>query len=188
MCMFQKLFAVIGHFFGDLFNGAAKAWRKLSPEVQNSLLHGSAIVKAINDNINSTPDFILDFVRSKFPDLSLNALKTGLQKVTEGLNVAEGINTDDLQAMIKAIQGYLATKKGTTWAAISHTIGSLFAIGVAPAGTKFALISSLLEFVYHRFIKHDRTDDGTDEDANDTSGDQTNAGSGDQTNSGNAGQ
>jgi hypothetical protein len=163
--MFKKLFSKIGSFFSDLFNGAAKAWHKLSPEVQNSLLHGSAIVKAINDNINATPDFILDIVQKKFPNLPLDKIKAGLQKVAEGLNVAEGINTDDLLALIKALQDYLATKtkNGTTWAAISHTIASIFAIAVAPKGTKFAVVSSLLEYVYHRFIKHDQADDDLSE-------------------------
>lgn len=159
MGFLKNLLNKIGHFFSDLFNAAEKTWHKLEPAVQDALLHGSAIVKAINDNISATPDFILQFLQKKWPELSEDKIKSGLAAVTNALNIAEGINTDDLPSLIKALQEYLAKQKGKIWAGISHTIASIFAITVAPAGTKFATISSLLEYVYHRFIKGDAVDD-----------------------------
>lgn len=145
----------IGDFFGALFNGAKKAWKKLSPEIQSALLHGSAVVEAINSNIDKTPDFIIEFLLQKFPDLNIDRLKAGLAEVAKGLKIAEDTNSDDLATLIQNIQKYLSEQKGALWAAISHSIASIFAIAVAPGGTKFAAISSLIEWVYHTYIKKD---------------------------------
>lgn len=153
MGFLDKLFHAIGSIFTGLFNSAKKTWKKLSPEVQNALLHGSAVVATINDNIDASPDFIIEILQKKFPDLTKEKLHEGLGKVAEALKLAEATNTDDLETLIKNIQVYLGSLKGKVWAAISHTIASVFAVVAAPPETKFAVISSMIEYVYQHLIK-----------------------------------
>lgn len=151
----EKLFKAIGSLFTGLFNSARKTWKKLSPEVQNALLHGSAVVDTINNNVDAAPDFIIEILQKRFPDLTKEKLHEGLAKVATALKLAEENNTDDLETLIKNIQVYLGGLKGKIWAAISHSIASIFSIVVAPPETKFAVVSSLIEYVYHHYIKKD---------------------------------
>ena len=71
----------------------------------------------------------------------------------EGLTIAEGVNTDDLEAMIKNLQTYLAGLKGHTWEKISHTLSLGISVALAPGGTKLAAIVTLMEYVYQDLIK-----------------------------------
>lgn len=152
----DKLFKAIGTIFTGLFGSAKKTWKKLSPEVQNAMLHGSQVVETINSNIDASPAFIIELLAKKFPDLTKEKLHEGLGKVAVALKLAQEMNSDDLLTLIQTLQTYLGSLKGKVWAAISHSIASVFAIVVAPAATKFAAISSLMEFVYHTFIKKDK--------------------------------
>lgn len=143
----------IGNFFTNLFSNAAKVWKKLSPELQASMLHGSAIIAAVNDNIDKAPTFVIEILQKKFPDLSVEKIKLALKAAAQGLSIAEGVNSDDLESSIKNLQVYLSGLKGATWAKISHTLSAGIAIALAPAGTKLAAIVSLLEYVYQDLIK-----------------------------------
>lgn len=151
----EKLFSAIGSIFTGIFTSAKKTWKHLSPEVQAALIHGSAVVDTINKNLSGSPDFIIELLRQKYPDLTREKLEDGLNKVATSLKLIEEGNSDDLETVIKNIQVYLGAQKGKIWAAISHSIASIFAIVTAPSETKFAAVSSLLEFVYHSFIKKD---------------------------------
>jgi hypothetical protein len=150
-----KLLAAIGSLFTGLFNEAHRVWKKLSPEIQAAMLHGSAIVDVINKNIDAAPAFIIELLQKKFPDLTLEKLHSGLNEVAKGLNIAETVNNDELGTLIEKLQVYLNSLNDGVWAGISHTIASIFAVITVPAGTKFATISSLMEYVYHHFIKKD---------------------------------
>lgn len=149
----KKLLSLIGLFFTGLFNSAQKTWNKLSPEVKAALMNGSGIIEIINSNIDQTPDFVIQLIQKKFPELTIEKIKDGLHQAALGLSIANEINNADLKATIVNLQKYLEGLKGTTWAKISQTLALGFAAAIAPKGTKFAAISSLMEFVYHSFIK-----------------------------------
>lgn len=149
----KKLLSIIGDFFTSLFGGAKKTWKKLSPEVQAALLNGSGIIEIINTNVDEAPDFVIELIQKAFPNLDIEKLKDGLHQAALGLTVAESINNADLQTTIENLQAYLKGLQGTTWAKISQALALGIAAALAPPTTKFAAISSLIEFVYHSFIK-----------------------------------
>ncbi len=153
----DKFLSKIGDVFSSLFNSAKKTWVKLSPEVQNAMLHGSAVFAAINKFRDAAPDFIIDFLTKKYPDLPVEKLFDGLTKVSLALNIAEGINSPDLETTIKNLQAYFASKKddGKIWATLSHAAASILAVILAPAGTKVAVVISLIEYVFQDKVKGD---------------------------------
>ena len=148
-----KLLHSIGDFFTHLFSSAAKTWKKVSPELQAALLVGSDIVNELNLNIDQTPDFIIDLLLQKHPELTKEQLHAYLQQASSGLATAHEINNQDLETTISALQKFMGSLEGSTWAKISNTLAAGIAAAKAPAGTKFAAISSLLNYVYHAFIK-----------------------------------
>lgn len=149
----DKLFKAIGDFFSGLFKSAKKTWNKLSPEIQNAMLKGSGLVAIINDNVDKAPDFVIDIIKKKYPDFSIEKIKEAIKKGSEGLTIAGGINDNDLAVTIGNLQKYLSTLEGKTWAKISHTLGLGISAAIAPKETKMAALSSLLDYVYHDLIK-----------------------------------
>lgn len=149
----DKLFKSIGLFFVGLFNAAAKAWKKISPELQSAMIQGSGIVKIINDNIGKDSSIILDLIKLKYPDLDETKLKEALAKVTADLKLGQELNSDDLVKTLDAIGQHLNGLEGTDWAKASHTIYMIISVFLAPAGTKVAAIISLAEYVYHQLVK-----------------------------------
>jgi hypothetical protein len=149
----NKLLSKIGHFFTDLFNGAEKAWEKLSPEVQNAMLQASGIVDIINTNLDKVPEDLLNIINDKFPSLPVDRLKTALHTVAQDLKMAEGVNDADILTLLQHIQQYLKAREGSRWANASDAIAKIIAIVVAPSSTRFEAIASLMVWVYQTFIK-----------------------------------
>ena len=141
------------HIFTDLFNSAEKAWHKLEPEVQDSLIKGSGIIEVINKNIESTPDEVFELIQKKFPDVTKEKLEAGLQKVSEGFGIATDVtNTPDLQTLITNIQKYLSSLKGKFWESASSIAAQLLSIFFAPDETPFAKVVQFIEYAYRKII------------------------------------
>lgn len=149
----KTFFGNIGDFFEGLFNAAKRTWNKLEPAVQNSILHGSGVVEAINRNLDKTPDFIINLIKSKYPSFDLEKLKLGIAEITKGLNIASDIEDPDLETMVANLQVYLKGLSGKTWAIISNSMANIIAVFTAPGGTKVAAIVQLMEFAYQSFVK-----------------------------------
>ncbi len=138
------------HIFTDLFNSAEKAWHKLEPEVQAALIHGSGVVKVINENLDKTPDIVFSIIEKKFPDLTKANLESGLAKVNAAFGIAEGVDSPDLLTLIQNIQKYLSGLKGKFWENASSIISQTLAIALAPDETPFAKIVQFIEFVFRK--------------------------------------
>ncbi|PPK97840.1 hypothetical protein, partial [Parapedobacter indicus] len=98
----------------------------------------------------------IELIQKAFPNIDRPTLLVGLKGVTEGLNIADGIVDNDLQATVGRLQEYLSglkSERAGFWAGISSLAAKLLAFGFAPAGTKWATFEALMEFVYQRFIK-----------------------------------
>jgi hypothetical protein len=138
------------HWFTDLFNSAEKAWHKLEPQVQNALIHGSGVVKVINDNLQATPQVIFDLIDKKFPDLTKENLTAGLAKVSASFGIAEAVDSPDILTLIQNLQKYFSGLKGKFWEAAASTISQVLAIALAPDETPMAKIVQLIEFVFRK--------------------------------------
>lgn len=148
-----KFFKSVGSFFKGLFNASQKTWDNLSPEIKLAMEQGSKLVAVINENIDASPAFVFELMQLKYPEFTKEKLHEILQKGTEGLNVIGGVNNPEILTTIMNLQSYLGSLKGKAWANMSQTIGKGIAAFLAPKETKFAVISSLFEFLYQTYIK-----------------------------------
>lgn len=149
----QKLIAVIGTIFKALFNSAKTVYNKLPDDVKDAMLHGAGIVDLINGMLDKTPAEIREAIQTQYPKLNVKQLEAAIISVLRTFNITDNINS--LDDAIEALKNYLATHNGKAWANISHSIGTGLAALLAPKETKLATITSLIEFVYHRFVKKD---------------------------------
>lgn len=148
---FGRLLAAIGGIFKHVFEGARKTFDQLTPEQQAALKHGSGVVALINSELNNTPAEVRAAILEQFPDLDIATLETGLFQVATSFNLAP--KEHNLEDIIAALQAYLSTLHGSIWEGITQGVASVLAVILAPAGTKFAAVGQLMEYVYQTFFK-----------------------------------
>jgi hypothetical protein len=83
--------------------------------------------------------------------LDIKSLTSGLLAVAKGFNL--NVDENSLPDIIAKIQAYLKSLEGNVWDAIVQGAANIVAIFLAPAGTKFGAIATLMEYVYQTFFK-----------------------------------
>lgn len=151
-----NLFKKIGEIFVSLAKGAEKVWEKTEPEIQDAMLKASGIVDTINKYIDETPDFIFEILKNKFPEFSEEKIKEIIDEVHKDLNLAKDGVTTDLNQTIQNIADYIKQHTGSKWAKISEEIANGIALFLAPAGTAWNKIGTIMWWVYQTFIKKDK--------------------------------
>lgn len=152
---FGKLIEKLGdiwEWFEGLFDAAEKAWDKLDDKVKDALKQGSGIIDILYNTLDMTPDFVFAEIQKRFPDLTEEKLREGLDELAIVSNIEI---TPDLFQTIKNIQDYLATvvKPGSIGEGVLSTSAQVLAIALAPDKTPFAKIGMLIEYVYRKYIK-----------------------------------
>lgn len=157
---FGRLLATIVTLFGSIFHhvlaGAEETWKSLPQDVQDALIHGSGIMALINTMLGSTVDQVRAAIQEQFPDVSEAALEAGLFAIAHAFNLAP--KDGDLDDCIAQLQAYLAKQEqqSTVWESIMHTASLTLATILAPNGTMFGALATLIEYVYQTFIKKDK--------------------------------
>lgn len=149
-----KLFQKIGIIFKSIFSNSNKVWGKLSPEIQQSFIQGSDILRIVNENDSLSGDEILNEIQKEHPGIDLDKLKEGLLSVLSTLNVQKGLGEETLIILLEILANYLKSKEKEVWAAVSSLASKLIAYALS-GGTlvSWATFELLMEFVYHNFIK-----------------------------------
>lgn len=139
------------HIFTDLFNSAEKAWHKLEPKVQDALVHGSGIIKILNDNLEKTPDVVFTIIQEKYPDITKEYLHDGLNKVAEAFKIPSA----DLLTTIENLQVYLLSMSGSgkVFDVVRSALAQILSFALAPEQTAAGLISNLIEWVFRKKVK-----------------------------------
>jgi hypothetical protein len=151
MKFFEKILAAIGHLFTNLMKEAERVYKQLPEDVQTSIEHGSAIVAVINSLLTSAPQEIIDALQKKYPAISITQLTATVFDILKQLNITQ---VGSLEEGIAELQKHLIrAQENKVWEGVSFGLSGLFAILFAPAGTKFAVISQVLEVVYHKYVK-----------------------------------
>lgn len=152
---FGRLIASVISFFGSIFKhvmeGAEKTYSELPEATQRALLHGSGVMDFITSQVDAIPSDIQAAILEKFPDLDIASLTSGLLAVAKGFNLP--VDGNSLPDIIAKIQAYLKSLEGNVWDAIVQGAANIVAIFLAPAGTKFGAIASLMEYVYQTFFR-----------------------------------
>jgi hypothetical protein len=151
---FGRLIADVIGFFGSIFShvmkGAEKTFDELPQETQDALIHGSGVMNFINLEVGKLPEEIEAGILAKFPDINIDALKTGLIAVAKGFNLQ--VDENSIPDLIAKIQAHISSLQGSLWDTIIQGAANILAIFLAPAGTKAGAITSLMEYVYRTFF------------------------------------
>jgi len=141
------------HIFTDLFNSISKAWKKLSPEVKDALVHGSGVISIINEHLQDTPEGVFEIIEQKFPKLTKEKLSGALNQVADKLKVAQDTTDADLFTTIKNLQTYFSGLEGKFWEGAASTTSQLLSIAFSPDDTPFAKVALFIEYVYRKKVK-----------------------------------
>lgn len=152
---FGKLIAAVwgalGSIFQHVMSGAEKTFNELPEETKDAIIHGSGILDFINKEVGKLPEEIEAGLKEMFPDVNEESLKAGLLAICKGLNI--GVDENSIPDMIGKLQAHISSLEGNVWDAITQGAANVLAIFLAPAGTKFAAVASLMEYVYQTFFK-----------------------------------
>ena len=143
----------IGDWFVSLTAGAEKVWEHTEPEIKDALLKASGIVDVINKYASQPPAFILEMILTKFPDLPVGKIQEIVAEVAKDLKLADTAVQEDILVTIDNIKVYLAAHSGSKWARISENVANIIAMFLAPAGTPWNKIGTIMWWVYQTFIK-----------------------------------
>lgn len=147
-----KWFADIKEWIGNIFDEAEKAWDKLDDKVQDALKQGSGVIDILRNTLDMTPDFVFAEITKKFPDLTEDKLRAGLEELAQVFNIEI---TPDIYQTIINIQEYLKTKvkDDSLGDAILSSAAQILATIFDNSKTPFAKIGILIEYVYREYIK-----------------------------------
>lgn len=148
-----KLFRKLGEIFVSLAKGAQKVWEKTQPEIQQALLKGSGIVDVVNKYINEKPDFIIEILKQRFPEFTDEKIKAIFDEVYKNLNLAKDGIVPDLNQTVQNVADYIKQHTGSKWAKVSEEIANGIALFLAPEGTAWNKINTIMWWVYQTFIK-----------------------------------
>jgi hypothetical protein len=148
-----NFFKKIGEIFSNLALGAEKVWNHYEPELQAAIKDASGIVALINKEIDQTPDFVYKAIEMKFPNLTKEKIDGFLATVAHDLNLAKDGVTPDPLVTIENICNYLKSHTGSNWAKVSEFLANSIALFLAPEGTVWNKIGTIMWWVYQTFIK-----------------------------------
>ena len=148
-------FKKVGEIFSNLTLSVEKIWDHYEPELQQAIKDGSGIVALINTNIDKAPDFIYAAIQQEFPHITKASVDALLAKVATDFNLLQNGVVPDPLTTIQNILTYLSAHTGSEWEKVSEFIANTIALFLAPAGTIWNKIGTVMWWVYQTFIKKD---------------------------------
>jgi len=130
-----------------------RKWHDLEQDVKNALVQGSGIVQVINENLQATPQFILDLIKNKFPNIDIEKVKEIIQEVALDVKGAESIPGEDIHTTLENLQKYFAALGDKEWQMQASVIAQKLAALFAPGNTPYAIIVMFIEYAYQIFNK-----------------------------------
>jgi hypothetical protein len=149
--LLATVWGALGSIFQHVMTGAEKTFNELPQETKDALIHGSGVLDFINKEIGKLPEEVEAGILAAFPDINADSLKSGLLAICKALNI--GVDENSITDIISKLQAHITSLQGNVWDAIMNGAANILAIFLAPAGTKFAAISTLMEYVYQTFFK-----------------------------------
>lgn len=143
----------LGDAIGRIFTSIEKEWHDLEPGLKNALQQASGIVNVINENLQATPQFLLDLIKQEFPNVDLEKAKAAITKAAQDIKDVGTLPDEDINITLANLQKYFESLQGEKWSLAASQFAQQLALLLAPEGTPFGKILVFLEFVYNRFIK-----------------------------------
>jgi hypothetical protein len=148
--LIATVWGALGSIFQHVMTGAEKTFNELPQETKDALIHASGILDFLNKEVGKLPEEIQAGLLASFPDINIDTLKSGLFAICKALNIP--VDENSVPDMITKLQAHISSLQGNTWDAIMNLSANVLAIFLAPVGTKFAAVTSLMEYVYQTFF------------------------------------
>lgn len=143
----------LGEAIGRIFSSIEKEWHNLEPELKNAIQDASGIVATINENLQATPQFLLDIIQQKFPNLDIDKAKAVIAEAAKSIKDIEVLPDEDIAVTLGNLQKYFSSLSNEKWAMTASQFAQQIALLLAPEGTPFGKILVFLEFVYNTIVK-----------------------------------
>ncbi len=149
-----KFLAKLGSSFGKLVKGAEKVYSKADPAIQTAVRDANTFVKILNENPDKTAEFLIGEIRRFAPGFDAEGkIEGAIEEIWKDFNLA-GADVKDHKTILVAIQTYLNSIKGTSkWAKQSELIAGTIALYLAPGGTFWNKIGTIVWYVFQRYVK-----------------------------------
>ena len=150
----MSLFSDIWGFIKNLFGKIENEWHKLEPSIKNALQWGSGIVNVITQNLEATPQFVLDLIQKELPNVDIEKVKENIITVAKDVQGLTQTPTDDIYTTLTNLQAYFKNLGQSKWEQEASIFAQKLAALFTPTGTPFAVVVQFIEFVYQTIIKH----------------------------------
>lgn len=144
----------LGIFMKPIIKNGEDIYDMLSEDEKKAAQWSSGLIAIVNNNIDQTPQVVIDLIKLKFPDLSLDVVHGFLDTL---LNKISNVQTEvplTLEDAIAGIQKFLKQHENDkgVWGVISKASVTILTLLFSP-GTEAQKIEAALEYIYHLIIK-----------------------------------
>jgi len=145
--------------FGDwiegIFHKSEDIYNTLEETAKKAAVWGSGLIAVVNTQLNALPTMVIDLIKQKFPDLSIDVVHGFLDILRTKIDNAASQIPLTLEDAIAWLQNFLANHKSTSdsiWGVISATAGQILATLFSPE-TAIEKFLSIGLWIYHLIVK-----------------------------------
>jgi len=144
----------LGLFMKPIIKSGEDIYDMLTEDEKKAAQWASGLFAIVNNNIDQTPQVIIDLLKLKFPDLSLDVVHGFIDTLLNKLKFAQGEIPLTLEDAVAKLQAYLKQHEDdhNVWGIISKAGVTILTLLFSP-GTEAQKIEAALEYIYHLIIK-----------------------------------
>lgn len=144
----------LGLFMKPIIKQGEDIYDTLTDDEKKAAQWASGIIAVVNQNIDAAPPVIIDLLKIKFPDLSLDVVHGFLETLLTKISNVQTEIPVTLEDAITGLQKYLKQHEGDNniWGIISKTATTILTVLFSPE-TPAQKIEAVLEYVYHLIVK-----------------------------------
>ncbi len=149
---FQNLWTWLSHWFLPVLHTAYTAYDNLPQEEKDALTHAVGFIQIVKTNLDATPEWIVQEVEGKYPQLHLPELEAAITSLLHTFNLSTG-GINSLEDGIKIAQDYIKSHAGKALDNVLHAMATTLAHLMSPSETPLVKITSIIEAVFQALHK-----------------------------------
>lgn len=144
----------LGLFMKPIIKSGEDIYDMLSEDEKKAAQWSSGVIAIVNNNIDQTPQVIIDLIKVKFPELSLDVIHGFIDTLLNKLKFIQGEIPLTLEDAVAKLQAFLKQHENdkSVWGIISKASVTILTLLFSP-GTEAQKIEASLEYIYHLIVK-----------------------------------
>lgn len=144
------IFSFIANLFANIFSAIRREWNSLPSNVQAQIKGGSSAINILSQYIGQDPKLTIATLQANIPNVNLDQWYSMMSVLAKSWNLTIPATLEDL---VVSLQTYLKSVEDSEWDRILSGGAQLLADILTGTSTPFGIIVSVIEFVYHEFVK-----------------------------------